>query len=667
MNNKLPNKRKKDTVNIFSKDELRQSAESLIDKSELEELKDWNRYSKEDIIEVVHDLRVHQMELQLQNDELIRVHNELLSTKARYFDLFNNAPVGYLTVKKNGLISEANFHAGKELQLEHLSLANKKVTDYIYYEDQDLYYLHFRQLFQKQERQITELRFIDSKGQPFWVHLQSSLIDDEGEEKCRMVLNNINTQKEIENMLRDSEEKYRLICTTMDQALSLNEIILNEDGNPVDFRILDVNQSFIEMHELQDIHCVGKYGSELGNVFNTKHLNIYSEVALLGKTVNLQEFDAERDKFYSISIYSPKVSQFIVMTADVTERVRKENEINYMKYHDSLTSLPNRRFFEEEVIRLRDEESDPLSVVVADINGLKLVNDSFGHVIGDKLLCMFSKVLDMESNGRNTVARIGGDEFVILLPQTSSDEVLAIVSRIKQRMSTIIINSIELSVSFGYSSTMSVAEKSIQDVFKCAEDMMYANKLLENASAKSSMIDLIMTTLFEKNEREMRHSKRVGDLCEVIAFEMGFTEDEINQVKIAGMMHDIGKIGVHESILNSHKKLTEEEFEQVKRHSEIGYRILSSSKEFSEIAGYVLQHHERWDGKGYPNALKATEISLFSRIITLADSYDAMTRQRTYRAVMSKDEAIIEIEKNKSKQFDPNIVDVFFDKVIDKL
>jgi len=175
-----------------------------------------------------------------------------------------------------------------------------------------------------------------------------------------------------------------------------------------------------------------------------------------------------------------------------------------------------------------------------------------------------------------------------------------------------------------------------------------------------------MNTLYEKSNREMQHSKRVSKICEKIAIGMNFDKDNVNQIRIAGLMHDIGKMGIDEKILNKPELLSSDEWKEMRRHPEIGYRILSSSNEFSEISEYVLKHHERWDGKGYPGGFKGEEISLQSRIISVADSYDAMTSDRPYRKGMSVEEAIMEINRCSGTQFDPNIVEVFVEKILKK-
>jgi len=204
-----------------------------------------------------------------------------------------------------------------------------------------------------------------------------------------------------------------------------------------------------------------------------------------------------------------------------------------------------------------------------------------------------------------------------------------------------------------------VEGEEIELIAKCAEDNMYRNKMLVSASVRSKTIDIIMNTLYEKNNREMLHSKRVSKICEKIAIHMGLEKSTIEQLKVAGLVHDIGKIGIDENILNSPHRLTEEQWVEMKKHSEIGYRILSASEEFSEIAQFVLEHQEKWDGTGYPRGLSGKGISIESRIISLADAFDAMTRARTYGDVFTIQEALEEIRRCAGTHFDPQLAEIF--------
>ena len=336
----------------------------------------------------------------------------------------------------------------------------------------------------------------------------------------------------------------------------------------------------------------------------------------------------------------------------------EKKEIAYLSYHDQLTGLYNRRFFEEELKRVDTVKNLPLSIAMGDVNGLKLVNDSFGHLVGDELLIKVAEAIRKGCRADDVIVRLGGDEFVVILPKTDKVTTEKIIGRIKEFSLNETVGAVGVSISFGYE-TKSQPDESIQEVIRDSENNMYRHKLAESSGIRSKTIDLIMGTLFEKNNREMLHSERVGKICADIATELHFSADDVKQIRIAGMMHDIGKIGIAENILNSTERLNGEERQEIERHSEIGYRILSSVNEFSRIADIVLENHEKWNGKGYPKGLKQDEISLQGRIIAIADAFDAMTSGRPYRKALSRTAAIHEIKRGSGTQFDPAIAELF--------
>lgn len=197
---------------------------------------------------------------------------------------------------------------------------------------------------------------------------------------------------------------------------------------------------------------------------------------------------------------------------------------------------------------------------------------------------------------------------------------------------------------------------------------MYEHKVVNNPQ---SMLDTIMdTTLYkhiEKNADRETHSSRVSLLCKFLGMAMELPDTDIYKLEISGLFHDIGKIAIQDYIINKSGPLTSKEWSEIMKHPEVGAWILSSSFEMSDISKYVLYHHEKYDGSGYPKGLKAEEIPLLSRIISVADSYDAMTNQRSYKETLDPDMAIQELISNKGKQFDPEVVDIFIEKVLKRI
>ncbi len=355
----------------------------------------------------------------------------------------------------------------------------------------------------------------------------------------------------------------------------------------------------------------------------------------------------------------------VLVIRDATaERIHLER-INYLAYHDVLTGLYSRHYFEEETKRLDTERNLPISVIIGDVNGLKLTNDAFGHDMGDLLLKEMANSFRRACRKDDIVARWGGDEFIVLLPNTDYKAVERINARIMESCCDVKISNIKFSIALGYD-TKASDNRSIAEVIKSAEDYMYRKKTTESSSIRGNTIITILHTLHEKNKREQMHSDRVSELCKRTAQVMNLSEKEINELELAGLLHDIGKIAISDDILNKEGKLTPEEWIEIKRHPEIGYRILSTSNSMSYIAKYVLSHHERLDGKGYPFGISEKQIPLQSRVIAVADMFDAMTSQRTYRTKVTKQEAIKEMIKCSGTQLDAEIVKIFVEKVLEQ-
>lgn len=362
-------------------------------------------------------------------------------------------------------------------------------------------------------------------------------------------------------------------------------------------------------------------------------------------------------------VLTTSVILYLLLKSLLIKVEQSEKDNLYLSYHDVLTGLYNRRYYELEIKRMDNEKNLPISIVIADVNGLKLINDAFGHQLGDQLLQKAAETIRAACRARDVAARWGGDEFIILLPATTREEAEAIVDRIKENISGESVGMINVSMSLGWDTKESM-DRDFAEILKNAEDSMYKNKIIQNHGLRGNLINTIINTLHEKNPREERHSDRVGDIAQKIGEAIGFSETEIRKLKLIGHLHDIGKIAIEESILNKEGKLTKREQEEIQRHPDIGYRILGATSEMLDLANCVLCHHERWDGLGYPRGISGQEIPIEARIIALADSYDAMSSERPYRKALDEDVVFYEIRKNAGFQFDPDIARVFVEKVM---
>lgn len=500
---------------------------------------------------------------------------------------------------------------------------------------------------------LDEINAGEIVSEPVWLRL---VVVSMGED-IAIIAQNVTKRKLTEIALAESERKYSSYIENAPDGV----FVVDEKGNYIDANQATSRITGFSLEELLKMSIRDLIPDNLIEQTNC-HFNKLLETGYCSGELQFMHKNGSL-LWWSLDAVKLDERRYLYFSRDINDKKNAESEMLYLSYHDHLTGLHNRRFFEQELKRLDVTQNLPISIIMFDVNGLKLVNDSFGHDAGDLLLKKAAEAIQKACSKEDVVARIGGDEFALLLPHTSSEECVQIANRIKECSSKEKVANIELSISYGYD-TKETDKQSIHEIIANAENYMYRYKLFERSSNRSKMTDLIMNTLFEKSSREAAHSKRVSILCETIASAMNLGQDVINKMRIAGLIHDIGKIGVAESILNKPAALTLDERIEVERHPEIGWRLLSSTNEYSELAQLVLNHHERWDGTGYPNKLKGEAISLEARIIAVADAYDAVTSKRSYREALSKEEAIEELQRGSGKQFDPAILDVFIRLVL---
>ncbi len=337
---------------------------------------------------------------------------------------------------------------------------------------------------------------------------------------------------------------------------------------------------------------------------------------------------------------------------DISEKMVTEKEIRYLAYHDKLTGLYNRGFFEEEVHRIDVKRSLPISFIIADLNGLKLTNDVFGHLCGDQLLKQFANILKKVCRKEDIVARWGGDEFAVLLPETDNDTAGRICDRIRIESNEEKRGPILLSISMGFSTKHEV-EESLIDILKISENIMYREKLTESRKIRQAILKSLKDSLFQRSIETEAHLKRVDSLASNFAEYIGLGERDLNELVLLSSLHDIGKVAISDHILMKAGKLDHDEWSEIRTHAEKGYKIAVNHQELAHISDGILCHHERWDGKGYPQGLKEKDIPRISRILNIIDAYDIMTHNTVYKnAIMHKD-AIDEIIGCSGKQFDP--------------
>ena len=385
------------------------------------------------------------------------------------------------------------------------------------------------------------------------------------------------------------------------------------------------------------------------------------------QTGDLQEVEyllsvPDGDCWFEARLVPAGDDEVMALIRDITERRKIEEKLRYLSYHDELTGIQNRAWMKEQIEDIDNGDDLPLGIIMADLNGLKFVNDSFGHGMGDKVLQRTAEILEENVRSSDLLARWGGDEFLIILPETSHQQAGQIVKRIVQACADEKIGStgMPLSLAIGYACKNDEAEE-LQEIIKRAESRMYRKKLSESHSARSSILDALLQTLGAKSHETQEHVARMQRTSQMIAEALDIDPSEAENLKLLISLHDIGKTNVPEAILKKSDALTDNEWEILKTHPEVGYRIASRTTEFAHVAEEILHHHERWDGSGYPDGLEGEEIPLLARITTVVDAYDAMISERPYSESLSHEEAVEEIRKGAGTHFDPDIVEVFLD------
>ncbi len=393
----------------------------------------------------------------------------------------------------------------------------------------------------------------------------------------------------------------------------------------------------------------------------SRALSSGEEVLLLSNTILISKDLTERiiaDSTTPIKDAKANVHGAVLVFRDATEEHKHVDEMNYLIYHDNLTGLYNRTFYDREIPLYLTAEKHPVSIIMGDVNGLKLTNDLLGHLEGDRLLRIVSNSIKSACRKEDIIIRWGGDEFLVMMSNTSYETAAEVCLKIKEYCSNYADELFVPSIALGID-TKTQPSQNLETVIKKAEDRMYRNKLLEIKSKQNGTVASLQRTLYEKSFETEEHAMRLIELSRKLGEILGFNESELDDLKLYAILHDIGKVAISDTILTKPGRLTPAEWEEMKKHSEIGFRIAQSAMEISHISEYILNHHEWWNGTGYPQGCKGEEIPLFSRILTVADAYDAMISKRPYKEIVTKEEAFEELKKFSEIQFDPAIVELF--------
>lgn len=458
------------------------------------------------------------------------------------------------------------------------------------------------------------------------------------------------------------KDKYQALFEHMiDGFIYLQYVSDSERGN---FRMLEVNPAFCHMMKRDSIDAESSYLEEYLPMAKEKYTQLLNQMAKIAQAGNgsfrTEIFAFEISAWLSLTVYSPQADHIAIILSDITGRKKVEERLEVMSWRDPLTNLYNRRYFEN-IMRKYDEEIfEAATVFSIDLDGLKLINDMLGHLSGDDLLTGFADVLRLSFRQTDIIARVGGDEFATIIP--GSD--INIIKSIEERMIQEIANhnskfpGLPLGISFGYA-VRDDYSMNMTSVYNLADEMMYHRKQSAGVERKSKLLNKMITHMrnqlyFDKTEYDMLKNN-----ARQLAFYCSLPETEIAKLELLSDYFDLGKIAVRENVLRKAGPLNEEEWEEMTKYCENGYRQALTFPRLISISEYILRHHEHFDGSGYPGGLIGENIPEVCRIFYIVEAYAAMRQKRPYRPIMTKEQVINEIEQDIGKRFDPNYANAF--------
>ena len=490
----------------------------------------------------------------------------------------------------------------------------------------------------------------------------SAYVPEEG--KVAAIVEDISKEKRLQNQLR--LEKVRLETT----LLSVGDAVISTNVNG--FVVLFNNAAERLTGWLQE-QAIGKH---IDQVFSLVNEQIIVQATITKQTINASDtalLTTRQGHYIAVEATAApivgtlgSVDGVVVVFRDNSVKRQEQQHMETMMLRDPLTGLRNRRAFDAEIKRLDQKRYYPLILVVADVNNLKLTNDAFGHDAGDELLRQVAKVLVDSCRETDIIARIGGDEFILLLPNTDVPYADLIINRMNETLAQLSIHDMPITVSFGHALKESQDTPMLQ-LFQEAETGMYRKKIAERPHYRKAIVDRLLGVLYQQHPEEQIHGTQVAAYCRSLALRAGMTETEVENIAMAGTLHDIGKIALSHELLEAEGLTDEIEGITVMRHPEVSYNILSAAPQYASIGEIVLAHHERLDGSGYPSGSQADQIPMGSRILAVCDHYALLTLAPPAGLGLSTAEAISRITKEAGSRFDATVVNLLLQELESKL
>lgn len=459
-----------------------------------------------------------------------------------------------------------------------------------------------------------------------------------------------NYYPELQDKIHDLEKinaRNKAIISTIPDILLVSDLDGNISPFTADSRTEDeIKKQFLCNHEIMETLSLAARQVQLSNSFYIEEMKM--------------EID-EKIVYFEARFHQSESNEILIMLRNMTERIIMEHRLRDLVERDNLTNLYNRRCFEETMNKYNGKEAEKITAISIDLNGLKFINDTLGHIAGDRIIIDCAKIIREVFGDYGHISRIGGDEFGVILERVEEEQVERLLNALSIRVEqyNLTVPNGNMSVAYGYSHH-TTGLVNMEYLFQVADNNMYQNKLLKKESTRGTFVKTLMKALEAKDYVSEGHVVRMEKLAALIGEALYLHQDQMDRLVLLTKFHDIGKIGIPDSILKKPAKLTEDEWKVMKTHTSIGERIALESMEIKDIAPLILHHHEKWDGTGYPSGLAKEDIPIECRILAVVDSFDAMTNDRPYHKAMHETEAAKEILDCSGTFYDPKLVDIFY-------
>lgn len=490
-------------------------------------------------------------------------------------------------------------------------------------------------------------RYIEWRSQPYGNSIYAAALD-------------ITDRQCAEDTLRKSEARNRALVEAIPDIL----FRYNQRGDYLDIQVKDEEMLHpMARDAMQKMDLIGKNITDLLPIdVADLLLDVIAEAIETGEP-QIAEYTYKVEgqiRHYEARLASTGKDEVVSIVRDITEAKHTEQELKYLSLHDPLTGLYNRNYFENELERLGGSREYPIAMISADLDGLKLVNDTLGHKEGDRFILACAAVLKGSTRGSDILSRVGGDEFALILPHTSEEMAESIIERIRSQVEkhNELREGLPLSISLG----MAVSDnprQPLEEVYAAADRAMYKDKLGRSKEARGSIVRALLAQVYEGESSIAGYSEKIQEHCIMLGQKYNLDDNQMADLALLAQVYELGKVTVPRSILEKKEKLTEQEWEIIRQHAEKGFRIAFASPDLAHIADLLLRHHENWDGNGYPLGLAEEEIPLECRILSVVNAYYAMTNPRPYAKTFNREEALRELELCSGSQFDPQVVEAF--------